>query len=246
MSATEHILLIGSIVGVGIIALGFIGKIKKLSRLWLAFSGAFLVSITFLHLFPIIFQNASHTIGIWVLAGFFGQLFLEQFSSGIEHGHLHAHDHRSSVMLILQVMLGLGIHSFAEGLSLGGFEVSEHANQHSHFMFEGINPLLIGIILHHAPAAFALVMVLSASKVSKVMILVCLIIFAITPSVGAFTVSRVNFEPYVIHRILAFVAGSFLHVATTILFETDSSDHRLPYKNLVASLLGVLLSMLTI
>ncbi len=246
MSITEHILLIGSILLVGIIAIGFIGKIKRLSRLWLAFSGAFLVSITFLHLFPIIFHTDDNIIGIWVLAGFFGQLFLEQFSSGIEHGHMHAHDHRSSWMLVLQVMIGLSVHSFAEGLSLGGFEASEHGHQHSHFIMEGVNPLLVGIILHHAPAAFALIMVLSSSRISKYMILLCLIIFAVTPSIGAYTVTQINVDQGVIQKILAFVSGSFLHVATTILFETDNSDHRVPYKNLIASLLGVLLSLLTI
>jgi zinc transporter ZupT len=246
MSLFEHVLLISSILLVGIIALGFIGKIKKLSKLWLAFSGAFLVSITFLHLFPIIYQSTDNIIGIWVLVGFFGQLFLEQFSSGIEHGHMHAHDKRSNVVLIVQVMIGLIIHSFAEGLSLGGFESHSHEHHASHFFVEGINPLLIGIILHHAPAAFALMMVLSSSKVSKFAMLACLVVFAITPSIGAMTMLKIDFNQEFVHKILAFVSGSFLHVATTILFETDNADHKVPYQNLIASMLGALLSLLTI
>jgi zinc transporter ZupT len=246
MSLLEHLSLIGSILLIGIIAIGFIGVVKNLSRIWLAFSGAFLVSITFLHLFPIIFHNGPHAIGLWVLIGFFGQLVLDQFSSGIEHGHLHTHDKRSSKMLILQVMLGLGIHSFVEGISLAGFEESWHLSHEHTATFNNINPLLIGIILHHAPAAFALIMVLASSKISKPIMLTCLTIFAIMPSLGALTTSGVHLEMDVLQKILGFVAGSFLHVATTILFETDNSDHRLPYKNLLASIAGVLLALLTL
>lgn len=246
MSILEHILLIGSILFVGLVAMAIAGKVKKMPKEWLAFSGAFLVSITFLHLFPIIFENGGHHPGIWIMAGFFGQLFLERFSSGIEHGHLHNHDHRNANFLILQVMLGLTIHSFAEGLSLGGFEETLHSGQHERFMINGMNPLLIGIILHHAPAAFALIMVLKSSGISRSISIIYLVFFAITPSLGALTMSNFNFDTNIIRNVLAVVSGSFLHVATTILFETDNMEHKVPYRNLLASLLGVLLSLLTI
>lgn len=82
MSVTEHIILIGSILLTGVLSMAFYGKVKKLSKVLLAFSGAFLVSITFLHLFPIIYHSDNHSIGIWVIAGFFGQLFLEQLFIG--------------------------------------------------------------------------------------------------------------------------------------------------------------------
>ncbi|HMG15724.1 MAG TPA: hypothetical protein VK590_09765, partial [Saprospiraceae bacterium] len=110
MSILENILLIGSILIVGTIALFVRSKVSNLSRVWLCFSGAFLVSITFLHLFPIIFQVQSDKIGIWIIAGFFGQLILEQFSSGIEHGHLHLHHHKGSYALAFQIMIGLCVH----------------------------------------------------------------------------------------------------------------------------------------
>lgn len=248
MSALEHIILIGSILLTGILSMSLSGKVKKLSKAILAFSGAFLVSITFLHLFPIIYHSDNHTVGVWVIAGFFGQLFLEQFSSGVEHGHTHVHDHRNSVLLIVQVMAGLTIHSFVEGLSLGGFETHAHDHhQHSsHLAGEHLNPLLVGIVLHHVPAAFALMMVLASSGLKKWSMLLCLLVFAITPSLGAMTVVHFNFDQNVILMILAFVSGSFLHVATTILFETDDSNHKVPYKTLLAALSGVLLSLLTV
>ena len=247
MSVTEHIILIGSILLTGVLSMAFYGKVKKLSKVLLAFSGAFLVSITFLHLFPIIYHSDNHSIGIWVIAGFFGQLFLEQFSSGVEHGHSHIHSHQNSNVLIMQVMFGLTIHSFVEGLSLGGFEMHGHEHDHhSRLLSEDVNPLLVGIVLHHVPAAFALMMVFASSLVSKWKILLCLTIFAIMPSLGALTVIHFNFDQEVILMILAFVSGSFLHVATTILFETDNTNHKIPYKTLLAALSGVLLSLLTV
>ncbi|HMW75338.1 MAG TPA: hypothetical protein PKD40_06760, partial [Saprospiraceae bacterium] len=91
-----------------------------------------------------------------------------------------------------------------------------------------------------------LMMVFASSLVSKWKILLCLTIFAIMPSLGALTVIHFNFDQEVILMILAFVSGSFLHVATTILFETDNTNHKIPYKTLLAALSGVLLSLLTV
>lgn len=244
MSLFENILLVGSILIVGFIGFLLRSKVKTLSRVWLCFSGAFLVSITFLHLFPIIFQGNLSNIGIWIIAGFFGQLVLEQFSSGIEHGHLHLHGNKENISVAIQIMLGLCVHSFVEGLSLGGFDQLQHV--HDHTYFEGLNPLLIGIILHHAPAAFALVLILSSSGFSKKVIVGCLIIFGIMPSIGALVESQISINSDTVQKILAFVAGSFLHVSTTILFETDGANHHLPYKNILASLAGVGLALLTI
>ncbi len=244
MSLFENILLIGSILIVGIIAMIVRTKVSTLSRVWLCFSGAFLVSITFLHLFPIIFEVPGSNIGIWIIAGFFGQLILEQFSSGIEHGHLHLHHHKGNFALAFQIMLGLCVHSFVEGLSLGGYDQLAHVQQHS--FIHGLNPLLLGIILHHAPAAFALVLILSSSGFGKWTILGCLVLFGVMPSVGAMVETNILLDSQAVQKTLAFVAGSFLHVATTILFETDGSDHHLPYKNIIATLLGVGLALLTI
>lgn len=244
MSVFENLLLIGSILLVGLIAMSVRNKVSSLSRVWLCFSGAFLVSITFLHLFPIIFMVPGNNIGIWIIAGFFGQLILEQFSSGIEHGHLHLHHHKGNFALALQIMLGLCVHSFVEGLSLGGYHQLGHVYDHT--LIPGLNPLLVGIILHHAPAAFALVLILSSSGFSKWVIMACLVIFGVMPSIGALVETNIIMDTPAVQKTLAFVAGSFLHVATTILFETDGSDHHLPYKNILATLLGVGLALLTL
>ena len=57
----------------------------------LAFSGAYLLGITAIHLMPGVFHELEARAGLWLLAGFFIQLLLEVLSQGVEHGHIHAH-----------------------------------------------------------------------------------------------------------------------------------------------------------
>ena len=70
---------------------------KKNFKVILAFSGSYLFSITVIHILPELFHDAKDiTItGTYVLAGFFLQMILEFFSSGVEHGHIHhsGHEH---------------------------------------------------------------------------------------------------------------------------------------------------------
>ena len=60
-------------------------------KLSLIFAGAYLFSITIVHIIPEIYSHPSGglNVGIFMLLGYFIQQILEYFSSGIEHGHLH-------------------------------------------------------------------------------------------------------------------------------------------------------------
>ncbi|HKZ37846.1 MAG TPA: hypothetical protein VJ184_09360, partial [Chryseolinea sp.] len=69
-------------------------------KLLLVFAGSYLFAITVIHILPELYrQNLGvELIGLFVLAGFFLQQFLEYFTSGVEHGHIHtsevhSHDH---------------------------------------------------------------------------------------------------------------------------------------------------------
>src|SRR5437867_4747727 len=66
-----------------------------------AFTGAYLLCLTVLHLLPELYQagggaieHRALTIGGLMLAGFFIQLSLDFVSLGVEHGHAH-HVHES-------------------------------------------------------------------------------------------------------------------------------------------------------
>ena len=56
------------------------GKIgNKTLKLILAFSGAYLFSLSLIHLLPEVYDSGGATIGIFILAGFFLQVVLEIF-----------------------------------------------------------------------------------------------------------------------------------------------------------------------
>jgi len=61
-------------------------------KLFLAFSGAFLISITILNLIPEVYDQIGNQAGYYILGGFFLQIVVDFFSKGIEHGHLHFHE----------------------------------------------------------------------------------------------------------------------------------------------------------
>lgn len=168
---------------------------------------------------------------------------MEQFSVGVEHGHIHP-PHKQSIGFVISVMFGLSIHAFMEGIPLSYY--GEHHMEipgHDH----GDNHLLYGIVLHHIPAAFALVVLLKVSGIKKRLIWICLSIFALMSPLGALTSELTAIPPKIQTGILALAVGSLLHISTVIIFEMDSpGHHHIPRKKLIAILAGIALSILTI
>lgn len=206
----------------------------SLLKLILSFSGAYLFGITVLHLIPHVYQGneaAGSTIGLYILGGFIFQLVLEHFSQGIEHGHVHHGNHSA---FPLAIMISLCLHAFLEGMPLASGQQSQ---------------LVFGISIHHIPAAFALGSLLIATNLSKRKIAICLLIFAFMTPLG-FLVSKGISEGSIgdIHlyydKIMAVVIGIFLHVSTTILFESGSADHHTFNKRkMLAVFIGLLLAV---
>lgn len=196
-------------------------------KLILSFSGAYLFAITILHLIPEVYQSGKAAIGLFVLGGFLFQIVLEQFSEGIEHGHIHGHAH-AHMAFPFGIMTSLCIHAFLEGMPLAKGPQNE---------------LVLGIALHHIPAAFALGMVLMQHHIQKRNIVILLAVFALMSPLGYYLSTTLNsgavgnIEMY-FDRIMAVVIGMFLHISTTILFES-SVDHRFNLKKLVAVLMGI-------
>ena len=231
MESWQLILLFGSSLlgGLGI----FLFKKDNSNRLKLvlSFSGAYLFAITVLHLMPDVYSSGNPQIGLFILGGFLLQIFMEQFSEGIEHGHIHKHNHQHLVFP-LGIMISLCLHAFLEGMPLA-------QGQH--------NELVYGIALHHIPAAFALGSVLMENKLSKATISSLLILFALMSPLGYWLSFEIgqgvigNIEVY-FDRIMGVVIGIFLHISTTILFES-SVDHKFNLKKVVAVLLGVSIAL---
>ena len=244
MSLWEYILLFGSVLMGGSAGFYFQKERKGLLQIVLSFSGAYILGIAVLHLMPWAFGSGESKAGLLVLAGFFIQLLLEQLSAGVEHGHIHA-PHHFSTGFVLSVMFGLCIHAFVEGIPLSYYEtfndLQHGGHGHSH------NHLLYGIILHHIPAAFALVFLLIISKLKKRWIWLCLLLFSVMSALGAALASLIEIPARIQIYIIAFVIGSLLHISTVILFEMDSSSHHyISWKKLTAIGAGLGFSLLTI
>ncbi len=202
-------------------------------KLVLSFSGAYLFAITILHLLPEVYASGERSVGLYILGGFILQILLEQFSDGIEHGHVHA-GHSHSVSFPYGIMISLSLHAFLEGMPLNGKNDAE---------------LVYGISLHHIPAAFALGSVLMQNKIKKPNVVVCLIVFALMSPLGYIFSTELSkgsissLSDYY-QSIMGVVIGIFLHISTTILFES-SVDHRFTIKKTLAVFLGIGVALLS-
>ncbi len=219
---------------------------RRISQKWLhyalSFSGAYILSITVLHLMPMVFGFRQMQTGLYVLLGFLIQLLLEQLSGGVEHGHLHAD--RSNRNVLIPLLLGLSLHAFIEGLPLASWEeMHQHlqGEHQSHSLW-----FLAGLILHKAPAAFALMAVFRESGMRQKASLVALLFFAAMSPLGVAIGEWVAIAKSWQMPVLAIVVGSFLHISTTILFETDSGGHRLSRTKMLSILLGLGMGLLSI
>ncbi|MEI6508022.1 MAG: ZIP family metal transporter [Bacteroidota bacterium] len=231
MSLWMYILLFAAPFIGGITALQTGYKNEILLKTFLAFAGGYIFSITILNVLPEVFVQHNSYTSLLILAGFFFQIMIGSFSEGAEHGHLHTHKHNHNLALPLGLFLSLSIHAFTEGIPLG--------------FISGINKILVfGIALHELPAAFALMSILQTEHINKKMVLVLLTVYALMSPAGALigNTMRFQFSEIVFNNILAFVAGIFLYISTTILFE-NSENHLFSFRKLIAVLGGVVLAI---
>lgn len=222
----NYIILILSVV-IGAVSVLLIKPKKIFTQLLLSFSGAYLLSITILHLLPHVYYDHSHNIGFYILFGIFIQSILENFSKGIEHGHIHS-DKINTVPWLL--IISLSIHAFFEGIPLG---------------HDDNNTLLWAIVIHKIPVAIVLTAFLLQSKLSKTAIISIIGLFAIMSPLGILVSGNVPlFETY-ITEVTAIIIGIFLHISTIILFEA-SENHRFNLKKLIAILLGFMIAWMSL
>lgn len=192
-------------------------------KLLLAFSGAFLLAITVFNLLPNIFEHShSKHIGLFVMLGILLQIFLEFFSKGAEHGHVHVHANQHLFPWVL--FISLSIHSILEGFPL-----------HTH------HTLVYGIVIHKIPIAIILTSFFMASQLSKIKTIIFLTLFAFMTPLGTFLSEHVTFLSKYITQLTALVVGIFLHISTTILFES-SEGHKFNVTKLIVIVLAIVIA----
>ncbi|MCB9046527.1 MAG: ZIP family metal transporter [Chitinophagales bacterium] len=207
----------------------------------LAFSGAFLLSMTLLHLLPETFEEIGSKAGIFLLAGFFIQLFIQRLTHGVEHGHAHIHVHDGHKHIpITSIMLGLTIHAFMEGLPLG-----------FNYRMDSTEPALyMAVAAHKLPEAILATSLIHESYRSKTKTVIGLFIFSmITPFSGIFANMlgmSYHFISQMVIWLIPIVAGAFIHISTTIFYESGTKSHMLTAKKILAILFGIGIGLLTL
>lgn len=203
------------------IVLIFKPVINNSIKLLLSFSGAFLLSTIIFEFLPRVYEESSHSVGVFIMAGLLMQILLEFSSKGAEHGHVH-HDDSEKFPLVL--FISLCIHSLIEG-----FPLEENVS------------LLYGVVIHKIPIAIIISAFLMNSKMSLSKIIVFILIFSLMTPIGAFIKTQISFLDTYNNHINAFVVGVLLHVSTTILFES-SKNHQFHASKLAVIILGIIIA----
>ncbi len=201
------------------IALFLKPKSKTNLKLLLAFSGAFLLSLTVMHLLPDVYKSSNPTIGLFIMAGILFQIILEFFSQGAEHGHVHGHEKIVQIPWLL--FFSLCIHAFLEG-----FPVNHHHN------------LALGIAIHHLPIAIILTTFFVHSELNKYAIFAFMISFAIMTPLGTIVSDYLPFLNEYYTEITAVVIGILFHISSTIIFES-SEGHKFNIAKISMIILGI-------
>ncbi len=206
-----------------VIAIVLKPKSRKGVNLLLAFSGAFLLALTFFELLPEVYKTPnSKGIAVYILIGILLQIFLEFFSKGAEHGHTHVQVRKVNFPIVLFVSLSL--HALVEGVPI-----------------EEGSSMLYGIIVHKLPVAIILSTFLINSSIKSVNTLIFIAAFSLMTPLGTYLATQTDLISSFGNQVKAVAIGVFLHISTIILFES-SKDHSLDFKKLGVIMVGVVLA----
>ncbi|MGC1514018.1 MAG: ZIP family metal transporter [Maribacter sp.] len=189
-------------------------------KLLLAFSGAFLLALTIFEMLPEVYNSANvKTIGVFIMLGILFQIFLEFFSKGAEHGHVHiSQDSRTFPWLLF---ISLCIHSLLEGLPI-------HTNE----------TIIYGILIHKIPIAIILSIFLLGSNIKIIHAATFMFFFSLMTPLGTFLANTVEVLTTYASYLNAVVIGIFLHISTVILFES-SEGHKFNLRKLLVIIFGI-------
>ncbi len=209
----------------GVILARFSKNNDKVTSLLLMFSGAYLLCITLLHNFPLLYQKGDQFLWIFIIVGIIIQMILENFSKGVEHGHIH-HDQKLSIPIVF----GLMTHALLEGMPLG--ESHDHKN------------IIVAIVIHKIPVATILYFYLASNFNNIKKVYLAMILFAFMTPLGTL-ISQYTILNHYSHYILALVSGIFIHISTTILFENSKKSHQLSWRKLLMLIISTFLVLIT-
>lgn len=203
------ILFITVIVGY-FVALSIKTNKPHILQLLLTFSGAFSFAVAIFDLLPALYSGDGdhHDMGIWIMSGFLLQLLLELLSKGVEHGHKHI-DGLPKGKAPFAVLLGLYLHAFLEAMPIGAYQNSQTAAS-----------LTRAIALHSLPITIVFYSLTKSLNLSKIFGFLLILGFAVMGPLGIALAGNVAELRSAERELTALTMGVFLHISTTILFES--------------------------
>ncbi len=236
-AAVHALILVFSALAGALLALALPNDRPNLTRLILAFSGAYLLATGVMDLLPAIYSDTheisgvesahreAHDAGVFILLGFLLQLLFEALSQGVEHGHRHI-ETLSSGRIPWMMLLGLSLHAFVESLPIGAAPDSP-----------GAAVLTRAIAVHNLPVGLVFFSLLRQLKLKPLSLVLTFGFFVSMAPLGIFAASHWAWLSAAAPQLTAITFGVFLHISTVILFES-SKGHGFNFAKLTAILLA--------
>jgi zinc transporter ZupT len=222
-----------------VLALFLKPKVNKNIKLFLSFSGAFLLGLVVTHLLPEMFHHHGHDhencahdhnhflpVGAFILIGILFQIILEYFSKGAEHGHMHLHASEKKVSIPVTLFISLCLHALFEGFPI--------ANNHQ---------LAYGIGVHHLPIAMILTILFYQANISKIQVLLFMLAFASMTPIGIYLAEHMSWAQHYSQQLTGIAVGILLHISSTIIYESNE-NHKFNLAKLSIIVLGFVLAYL--
>lgn len=240
---------------------------KKTIKLLLAFSGAFLLTMTVSHLLPEVYAyviEGNHIESTTEQADFSVVQYLndhnyencDHTSYELTNNTTHNHDHNAMKEIGLFIMLGIVFQIILEYFSKG----AEHGHVHIHekmtslpwllfgslclhALFEGMpisqhHHLAWAIAIHHFPIAIILTLFFLQAQLDKKFVFIFMVAFALMTPLGTYLSHSLSFLNDYYVPISAFVIGILFHISSTIIFES-SEGHKFNLAKLLAIIIGI-------
>ena len=208
---------------------------------------SFVLSLICIHILPEIFHEPVPNIGAYILLGFVFQIFLELFSRGVEHGHVHHnHNHESIQRTLFSMFFGLCMHSFIKGIPLFLMDTSAPLHEgHVHSIVsqdqEFSSIFFWAILGHKIPVSIVLMLFLIQSNLKKSTVIGLFILFAIMSPIGGLVGIELQDSSWVKHLstiLLAVTTGMLIHITTLLVFE-EYHEQKDKLKNIALIILGL-------
>jgi zinc and cadmium transporter len=230
MGEAAFLIYVGVIFGIAVVG-GFIPMLWHRShealRLSVGFGAGVLLGTAFLNMVPEAADLAGSALGPGILAGFLLMYIAEKFVMTHPCEAEHCDYHRVG----WAAFFGLTLHSLVDGVALG-----------SGALLPEIGPSVgLAIVFHKLPASVALSSVLLKSGFSRTKTELAVTAFGAGVPVGALITraALVNFPQQTLGILIAFSAGTFLHVASDDLMPEMHRIQRRRFVSLLAFAAGL-------